>query len=244
MPRQVCAPWIAGEDLCCEGPQPVVPCDGGPPVDQVFPFSDDDYALAASNILFARTCSLYPGMCEASVWPCIDGCYSSDPYPCAPCCAPDQVRLPVSYPVDPDSVTVTQDGVPFTAFRVERLYYVVRTDGSRWIRNNFGIGGGVETIISYSYGRNPPIELVMAAQELACEMKRACSGAADCKLPPQVRRVARQGLQIDMVDLQRLLATGQTGLPSVDYALMIHGDCGQANFVDPAQGSLGWGPAS
>ena len=242
MPRQVCAPWLEPDQLCCEGETFVEPCDGSDPVEQTYPFCDEDYIMAASNILFARTCSLYPGICTATVWPCVNPC-ESELYPCAQCCAPNQVRLPVSYPVVPDSVTILEDGVPFTQFRVERNFYIVRTDGSNFRRNSFGIGDGIETTIEYSYGRVPPPELVMAAQELACELKKACSYDGDCRLDPRVRSVARQGLSMDLIDLKQLLSNGKTGLPMVDYALMIHGECSETSFMDPAAGSLGWGPA-
>jgi len=71
---QVCAPWIDTDDLCCEGAGPdVVACDGtASPL--VYKWTDDDFVLAASNILFARTCFLYPGVCTDTAWPCICAC--------------------------------------------------------------------------------------------------------------------------------------------------------------------------
>ena len=253
MAPQVCAPWLDPDSLCCSGATFVEPCDGSADVEQTYPFCDSDYVWAASNILFARTCFLYPGVCTASIWPCIDPC-AINHYPCHTCCGPFQIELPIALGYTAFDVVITQtetiDGVPGapvvidpSRYRLERKRFVVFVDGTHFLRNNFGIGDGIETVISYSYGTAPPVELVMAAHDLACELKKACSGDGDCKLPPHVRAVSRQGLQIEMVDLQRMLMSDKTGIPSVDYALSVHGHCHGSLFADPAEGPLGWGPA-
>lgn len=242
MTAQVCTPWLDAADLCCAGAEESAPCDGSDPVAASYPATDEQYVLAASNLLYARTGYRYPGTCSAMIWPCVDQC-AEPGYPCSSCCAPDQVELPVTHAVVGASVVIEEDGVAVdpNTYRLERKRFVVRTDGSRFTRNNFGIGPGTETVISYDYGSAPPPELVLAAHDLACELKRACSGDLDCKLPPNVRRVARQGLAIEMVDLQRMLTSDKTGIPTVDHALAVHSYEGGTLFGDPAAGPHGWG---
>ena len=104
-------------------------------------------------------------------------------------------------------------------------------------RNTFGLPGasGVETIVEYTVGIAPPIELQMAAADLADELKRACSGDS-CALDPRVQSFARRGVHVELTDLEKLLKSGATGIPSVDHALKVHGNCagGSATMLDPA----------
>lgn len=237
MGRQVCAPWAESSELCCEGDQSIDDCVDGE-VDLTFIWSDDDLILAVSNLLYARTCYRYPGECTATVWPCIDHCYGCDyQRPCVPCTSASTVRLPTDYPViSIDSIT--EDGVQLDAadYRLERGNLVVRLDGLRWQRNSFGIPGasGVETIIEYTTGVAPPIELRMAAAALACELKKSCEGRT-CELPARVKGYARRGVEVDLVDLTSLLKDGSTGIPIVDHALLVHGRCGQTTMHDPVR---------
>lgn len=239
MAHEVCTPWVAADKLCKPGDQVVIECDGSE-VPLVFNWGDEDYITAASNILFARTCFLYPGVCEAEIWPCIDRCKRRD-YPCARCCAPDSVELITPYDVI-EILEVVEDGVtlPDTDYRLERGKFLVRTDGKSFARNNFGIGEGIETTISYTHGRIPPIELQMAAAQLADALKKACNGDA-CDLPDHVTSLNRRGTTIELADVTDLLMNGSTGLQMVDYALSVHGNCHRSGFYDPLARSLGWG---
>jgi hypothetical protein len=242
MASQVCAPWITPADLCCDVDGTTIDCATGLPTPLVYPWTDDDLILAASNILFARTCFLYPGVCTATVWPCIDRC-NGQSYPCARCCDVSTVELPTDYPVI-SIVAVTEDGVTLdpSTYRIERTNHLVRTDGLPWQRNTFGLTtcspDSVETTIEYTFGAAPPIELKMAVGELVCELKKACNGA-DCGLPAPVKALSRRGVSIELTDLTELLKSGATGLPLVDHALSVHGRCGET-FHDPAKGMRGW----
>jgi len=240
MASQVCAPWITPADLCCDVDGTTIDCTTGLPTPLVYPWTDDELILAASNILFARTCFFYPGVCTATVWPCIAGCWN-DCYPCATCCNVSTIVLPTDYPVI-SIVQVLEDGVPLasTAYRLERTNHLVRLDGLPWQRNTFGITGcdGVETTVEYTFGADPPIELKMAVGELVCDLKKACNGQ-DCGLPAHVQSLSRRGVNIELVDLTELLKTGATGLALVDYAISVHGKCGET-WGDPAKPLRGW----
>lgn len=245
MAHQVCTPWITPDEMCCEGDVDAVECDGTE-VPLVFPYTDEDYALMASNILFARTGFLYPGTCDARIWPCIKGCWNAA-YPCWTCCSPATIQLPSGRGFQVHDVIITENGdiLPETSYRIERKNWIVRTDGLRWARNSFGLNpNGIETIIEYSYTSAPPVELRAAAAALACELKKACDGGFGCKLPPHVTSIIRQGVAIELADLQVLLNTGMTGIPAIDYALSIHGNPSNDQLLDPAKPPLGWGPAT
>lgn len=237
MSREVCAPWTTPDKLCNEGGGTTTDCvDGVVPL--VYQWSDEELILAASNILYARTCFMYPGVCGPfDVWPCIDSrCYSPK-HPCAPCVSYNVILLPSDLPVIAID-QITEDGVVLSpaAYRLDRGNRVVRLDGLRWQRNNFGLPGeGVETIVSYTVGVAPPLELQMAAAALADELKKSCNGQS-CALDPRVASFARRGVAVELTDLSEMLKSGATGIPIVDHALKVHGQCAQgtATMVDPA----------
>ncbi len=235
MGLQVCAPWVTPDELCCEGDQTTTDCVDGV-VDLVFKWTDEDIILAASNILYARTCRLYPGVCSYEVWPCVDRC-SSDKHPCAPCVSYQVIALPGDYPVL-EILSITEDGVELdpAAYRLDPRNRIVRLDGLPWQRNSFGLPGStaVETVVSYTAGIVPPVELRMAAAALACELKKSCNGEA-CALPANVTSFQRRGVSVELTDLAEMLKSGATGIPIVDHALAVHGNCGGGSMHDPAK---------
>lgn len=235
MAAEVCTPWVLPDQLCCEGDSTATTCDGTD-VPLQYIWTDEDYARAASNILFARTCYLFPGACTVSIWPCICGCCLDHPYECSPCVRGSVMTLDGYRPRD---ITIMIDGVELdpSAYRVQNNK-VIRLDGQRWPRNNFGIdqpgAPGAEVIVTYTYGKEPPVELKIAAAALACEMKLACTDPENCALPSRVTSINRQGVGMTLMDLQQLLMTDKTGIPAVDYALDVHGKCGSDGIFDPA----------
>lgn len=237
-PRSVCDSWITGAELCCEGGVEVDDCDPlTPPVPLVFPWTDDQLALAASNILYGRTCYKFPGQCERTVWPCID-CHCHC-HPCA-CGTWSVLKLPTSYPVlSIEEVRI--DGVPMNPldYRLDMYKWLVRMDGEHWPAcNSFGLPNtnSVEIQVDVTVGREPPIELKMAAADLACELKKACNADDTCALPPHVRAIARRGVSIEIDDITSLFKDGLFGIPSVDMAIKIHGNCSYSgSLFDPAK---------
>lgn len=122
-------------------------------------------------------------------------------------------------------------------YRLDRHKWLLRVDGERWpASNNFDLPNSscVEIQVDMTVGVEPPIELKMAAADLVCELKRACGGSADCKLPPHVRNLTRRGVEIEIEDVTSLFETGLFGIPSIDMAIKIHGCHHHGSVFDPA----------
>lgn len=84
--------------------------------------------------------------------------------------------------------------------------------------------------ITYLFGLDPPYAGRSAADELACQLYKACSQQSDCDLPAGVTRVTRQGITFDR---PAFLAFGRdragiwrTGLPKVDAFLNAYNPAG------------------
>lgn len=240
-PRRVCAPWITEDRLCCAEPENPEDC-AGEEVEAVFMWDNDELIEAVSNILFARTCYRYPGACEVVFWPCTDcdcGCH-----PCA-CGTFSVLKLPTKFPIiSIDEISIDGVALDDDAYRLDRNQWIVRMDGERWPScNSFGLPNtsAVEIRVEATIGREPPIELQMAAADLVCEIKKACGGDETCGLPPHVRSIARRGVEIEIDDITKLFDQGLFGIPSVDMAIKIHGKCGhQGSVFDPTKGPRGY----
>lgn len=143
---------------------------------------------------------------------------------------PASVRLPHPDVTAVDSVTI--DGDPFTAWRLDGPY-LVRTDGRGWPECHD------RSIVTYRYGKEPPLAGVAACAELAAEIgKAAYDGDTDvtCRLPERTRSVTRQGISIDIIDPQEYLSAGLTGLSSVDLWIR------SVNPTGRAQAAQVWSP--
>lgn len=141
---------------------------------------------------------------------------------------------------------VRLDGVEMdtTDYRLDRSKWLVRMDGQRWPScNSFDLpnSSSVEIQVDATVGREPPIELKIACADLVCEMKKACNGSEQCKLPPHVRNVARRGVEIEIDDITSLFKDGLFGIPSIDIAVRMHGCHHHGSVFDPAQHARGYG---
>lgn len=241
-PRVVCSPWIAADSLCCAGDTDVDDCATGTPVALIYKWTDEELIEAASNILYARTCYRYPGLCEVTVWPCAPctcGCH-----PCA-CGTWSKLDLPTDYPIQ-EVTEVRLDGVPLdpAAYRIDRSQWLVRMDGERWPScNSFGLPNTSSTEIQVDMvvGREPPIELRIAVADLVCEIKSACNGSENCTLPPHVRSIVRRGVEIEVDDITSLFKTGLFGISSVDMAVKMHECHHHGSIFDPTKPFRGYG---
>lgn len=240
MSLEVCTPWATPDQLCCEGDGTTDDCvDGVVALEYVW--TDEELILAASNILFARSGYRFGGVCEFTVWPCVDNCHSGN-HPCASCCSVDAVLLPSKRVVSVTEVSEDGDILDPSAYRLERGNVVVRLDGERWQRNTFGLPNcsGVETTITYMAGTAPPLVGQMAAAALACELKKSCNGES-CELPANVTSFARRGVDVELIDLSEMLKSGATGIPIVDHFLLVYGSQAHApQMVDPARRPAGY----
>lgn len=105
-------------------------------------------------------------------------------------------------------VAVTVDGAPFTAWRLDGPW-LHRTD-------EYGWPGRGRAVVTYRYGRRPPLAAQRMVAKYAAELGKGASGSGDvtCALPDRVTSVTRQGLTYAL-DAD-LLDKGLTGLTAVD----------------------------
>lgn len=149
----------------------------------------------------------FPFSCGA----CTSGCS---------CTEVSEVVLPT--PVN-EITSVLVDGaeLPTTSYRVDNNRLLVRTDGQRWPQCNDLNKDDTEAgtwSVTANYGQGVPDSARMAMGELACEIVKAGKGE-DCRLPPGVVSLARQGVTIQYPDVGQLLKDGRTGLYLVDMFL-------------------------
>lgn len=159
-------------------------------------------------------------------------------------CSPDcQVYLPG--PVQTiTEVKVDGSVVDPSTYRVDDQVWLVRTGKDvnnnpncwPWRQDYNSPTTAANTMqVSYTRGTPPPNALLAAAGTLACEYAKACAGQ-ECRLPGRVINVARQGISVNMVDVDTLLKSGLTGIPEVDNvirALNPNGLKGRTRFYSP-----------
>lgn len=240
-PYVTCQPWITSDLLCCAGVTAVEDCAGDESL-PVYPFTDDEYIMAVSNLLYNLTCQRFPGICTITTRPCITGCTS---HPCG-CGRYEAIRLPTDYRVwGVTDVTIDGEVVPPNAYEIVGRADLVRTDCACWPTVNKLVDMDCNTCgrlleVTFITGVEPPIELRMAAADLVCELKKSCSGTP-CALPERVNRVVRRGVEMEFADIESTLSDGKTGIKSVDWALEVHGCTKRGGrFVDPLEIARGF----
>lgn len=164
-----------------------------------------------------------------------DGCRT-----CRPHC---QVYLPG--PVTGISQVLLDGSVVDPAtYRVDDQVWLVRTgDDSNGQPNcwpykqdyNKPVSANHTMQVTMTRGTAPPAALLNAAGVLACEYAKACVGA-QCRLPGRVTSVTRQGVSVNMTDVDMLLRHQLTGIKEVDdviIALNPGGLKGRTRFYSP-----------
>ncbi|KJF21979.1 hypothetical protein C7T36_18520 [Rhodococcus sp. AD45-ID] len=152
----------------------------------------------------------FPGLVSGSWMPgscgCVDGCNH-----------PSEVALPG--PVHSIvSVTVDGDTLDPSAYRIRNSRWLIRIDGGVWPQNqNLAVADDAEGAftVTYKQGIEVPLAGQLAAGDLAVEFLRARKGGR-CKMPDRAQHVARQGVDIQLVDAAVLFEQGLTGVSSVD----------------------------
>lgn len=110
-------------------------------------------------------------------------------------------------------------------YRVVGYRRLERLDGGVWpcsqdLMGDAAVGGDPGTFqITYSYGRNPGADGIVAAVEYGCEFAKHLCGASDCRLPARTRSVVRQGVSFDVTSSLDFLDRGRTGVAAVDLWL-------------------------
>jgi hypothetical protein len=117
-------------------------------------------------------------------------------------------------------VEVRLDGAPMVTggYDVQRGRELVRTDGGRWPTCQEMALPDTEPgtwSVTAVFGREVPDLGQYAVGEFVCQFVRASTGE-DCRLPPGVTSLARQGVTISFPDLNELAEQRRTGLFFVD----------------------------
>jgi hypothetical protein len=120
-------------------------------------------------------------------------------------------------------VQVKLDGsvAPTGSYRVDNNRLLVRTDGLRWPSCNDLNKADTEVgtwSVTALYGQPTPALAPLAVGELACELLKAMAGE-ECRLPPGVTQLIRQGVTVSIPDFGALFKDGRTGLYMVDMFL-------------------------
>lgn len=140
-------------------------------------------------------------------------------------CDPSRVLLS-GYPVR-EVTQVKIDGavVASTEYRLERYRWLVRKNGEAWPScQDLSIDDTEEGTwsVSYTFGQEPPLLGVEAANELACQLYQSCNGGDEnCAIPAGAVRLTRAGVTIERGIFKRDPKTGAwaTGMLKVDMFL-------------------------
>lgn len=177
---------------------------------------------AAESLLWGLTGRVY-GVCEADERYSVLTCASSGsrpwPYKSAldgewrnATCADGCCTVPLAHRPVRSVTSVEVDGVALdpAAYWIARDSLVIG-EGCPFCR------GCSEPAIHvvYDWGVLPPGTAAGAVGELACEFVKGFSGGA-CRLSARAVSIARQGVQIDLLDAADLFDQGLTGMPIAD----------------------------
>lgn len=242
MPLQpgLCDPWPI--DLCCQLPEDLDPAvierwrrvasftlwamSGrryGPCPVTVRPCRKACLEAAPLTVRWGAAGPWIPYIDSTGVWrnASVCGCASS-------CSCGELCEVKLDGPVF-DVTEVVVDGqvlVP-EAYRVDSPGLLVRTDGECWPTcQDMAAPCGEPGTFCVTYRIGLPLDeaAIAAVSELTCELVKAClppgsRGCGECRLPGNVTRVVRQGVQVDMADPTTIFSEGRTGLPLVDMWL-------------------------
>lgn len=134
---------------------------------------------------------------------------------------------------------VTVDGTTLTPTEYqlegERLY---RTSGY-WPTQDLNqpLGTPGTWSVTYLRGTPPPAGADRMVAVLAVEFYNACTGGK-CRLPRRVQTVTRQGVTVDMLDVEALFEYGATGITELD--LWVHAHNPHRHRQPPAVSSPDW----
>jgi hypothetical protein len=229
---EICSAWTSESDIlnCCNA-EGLGTSD--PRLDQAI--------VAASEELYRASGKRWPGVCERTVRPRGDmrfcglqvlsrghvvgwdwgrGCWVGGGLDDS--CRPlSRVKLAGNVR---SIVNVKIDGAAIDpdTYEVVDHVYLIRKDGARWPNCQFRDRDDTESgtfSVTYEYGKVPPVAGQLAAQQLACEIFKSCTGQ-ECSLPIGVTRITRAGLTIERSFLQRDRdGVWKSGLGMVDIFL-------------------------
>lgn len=117
------------------------------------------------------------------------------------------------------SVTAAGEVVPPASYIVFNGSILTRTDGACWPSCvNYGNQDPPDFEITYLRGLAVPEAVLAVTGELACEFAQACVGGP-CRLPGRLRRLTRQGVEVETAEIDRTASRLLTGIDSVDQVI-------------------------
>lgn len=133
-------------------------------------------------------------------------------------CSPSEIILPGPVSevteVQIDGLVVNTDGYRLDGDRLVRI-------GDTWpAQQDLGAAAGQPNTwqVSYRRGRVVPAVLQNAAGLFACEVAKARSGGT-CALPARITSVSRQGVDVQLLQVEDFLEKGLTGFEQVDMVI-------------------------
>lgn len=115
-------------------------------------------------------------------------------------------------------VVVAGETLAASAYQLRDHRWLDRIDGDTWPSCS-DLTDPDSFTISWAYGRRPPVGLVHACARFALEMAKGCADL-ECAFPERVTSINREGVTYVMLDPQRFLDEGRTGIYEVDLALI------------------------
>jgi len=203
-----CEPWAEWSQV--EGQCPTVDFSS------IGPEQRADLLDVATGILWSLDGRRYPGICTTTRRVC-RSCSSCVTALC--CCSPrGAVDLGTRWPAW-GVLEVVVDGVTLdpSAYGLRDHRWLDRLDGDSWPACASLTDPDAFTV-TWAYGRRPPIELSDAVAVFTAEMAKSCLGLK-CDLPQRVTSIVRENVTYTILDSQRFIDDGRTGVYRVDLAL-------------------------
>lgn len=212
----------------------------------------------AIGIMWAATARRY-GQCTVVVQPCVkvnEPDYRTFPLDTADygnaylhngawynTCGSETTRCCSGCELDLEGPTTTAgitevlvDGValPAASYQVMNGHILVRTDGVCWPTcTNYSNQSPPSLQVEYLKGLAIPDRVQVATERLACELAKACAGAA-CALPRRLKSITRQGVEATVADITETTKSGtavsgpiRTGIPEVDMVIQLENPRGR-----------------
>ena len=155
-------------------------------------------------------------------WPgLVDGRWTNGPCGCGTqdCTCTSKADVPLPGPVF-SVLDVRVDGVslPEDAYVVRNNRWLRRVDGDTWPQDqDLSALDDAAGAFAVTYMRGIPLPDAgrVAGEAYACELAKGMTGAS-CSIPERAVSVARQGVDIQLLDEAAFVTEGLTGVPLVD----------------------------
>lgn len=223
----VCTPWFTIDDLPCQADAAAPGATGL--VDRAV-----DWVNTITGRQFNGVCTLHvrpPTRCGGCTRPsCAGGCGMQEPLDLTRM-IPGPIRSIVELEV---AGTVLTDGVDYTLDANRWLYPMHGGALSpRWPRQDMNrVDGDIHTwSFTAEYGMTPPLSLLDATKDLACQLLKQANGKK-CDLPDQVTSVSSDGLTLQF----EVPKDGRVGIPRIDTIIDLFRPTRRSGIIDPAAG--------